>query len=448
MSRTQKHRPRRRHRPATAGVVALLQNVKQRRPRARPRTSSWPSSTRTRPTRPSGARTSRAQYDGYRRTVDTERTRFGGSEAFRKLDADPRLQAHLRGLRLRDRLQRGARPRLHAVRPGQTRACTKRSSRALPALPRLDHPGLPQGRRRRRHEGLREGLRDAVRGGARSWSSTRSPASTATTRRPCGCASRGPGSSPASQALKAKQGVADYDPNRDATRQEMRSFVCGQCHVEYYFKGARQGRDLSLGERPQGRGDRGLLRQRRASRTGRTPRPAHQVLKAQHPEFEMWSQGIHARAGVACADCHMPYKRVGALKVSDHWVRSPLLNVDRACQTCHPVPEAELQARVLEPSRTAHTRCCSARPRRRRSTCCDAIEAAQEAPACRRRSSQAARGSHRKAQWRLDFVAAENSMGFHAPQELARILGEAIDYARQGEMAARLLKTQRALSHA
>ena len=70
------------------------------------------------------------------------------------------------------------------------------------------------------------------------------------------------------------------------------------------------------------------------------------VLKAQHPEFEMWNQGIHARSGVACADCHMPYKREGALKISDHHVRSPLLNINRACQTCHKWPEAELKARV------------------------------------------------------------------------------------------------------
>ena len=59
-----------------------------------------------------------------------------------------------------------------------------------------------------------------------------------------------------------------------------------------------------------------------------------QVLKAQHPEFEMWNQGIHARSGVVCADCHMPFKREGALKISDHHVRSPLLNINRACQTC------------------------------------------------------------------------------------------------------------------
>ena len=49
---------------------------------------------------------------------------------------------------------------------------------------------------------------------------------------------------------------------------------------------------------------------------------------------------------------------------------------------------------------------------------------------------QAAATFHKKAQWRLDFVAAENSMGFHAPQEMARILGEVIDHARQGQLEA------------
>jgi len=47
----------------------------------------------------------------------------------------------------------------------------------------------------------------------------------------------------------------------------------------------------------------------------------------------------------------------------------------------------------------------------------------------------------RKAQWRLDLIAAENSMGFHVPQEAAMVLGEALDYARQGELAATRWKT-------
>lgn len=39
------------------------------------------------------------------------------------------------------------------------------------------------------------------------------------------------------RAYKASQGVKDYDVNRDATRQEMRAYVCAQCHVTYYFRG-------------------------------------------------------------------------------------------------------------------------------------------------------------------------------------------------------------------
>ena len=39
------------------------------------------------------------------------------------------------------------------------------------------------------------------------------------------------------RALKAFQGVPSYDVNTMATHQEMRSYVCGPCHVEYYFKG-------------------------------------------------------------------------------------------------------------------------------------------------------------------------------------------------------------------
>ncbi|MDQ2669152.1 MAG: ammonia-forming cytochrome c nitrite reductase subunit c552, partial [Gemmatimonadota bacterium] len=34
-----------------------------------------------------------------------------------------------------------------------------------------------------------------------------------------------------------------------------------------------------------------------------------------------------------------------------------------------------------------------------------------------------------------DFIEAENSMGFHADQEAVRILGKAIDFARQGQLA-------------
>ena len=234
------------------------------------------------------------------------------------------------------------------------------------------------------------------------------------------------------RTLKATQGIADFDPNRDATRQEMRSFVCGQCHVEYYFKG--EGKIVTY---PWANGVRADDIEAYYDQEGFTDwvhaETGTQVLKAQHPEFEVWQQGIHARAGVACADCHMPYERVGALKVSDHWVRSPLLNINRACQTCHVVAEQEIEARVLTIQDRHHA--LLQRAARATTDMLDAIVAARQAGVAES-ALQPAQALHRKAQWRLDFVAAENSMGFHAPQELARVLGEAIDYARQGQLAA------------
>ena len=158
------------------------------------------------------------------------------------------------------------------------------------------------------------------------------------------------------------------------------------------------------------------------------------MLKAQHPEFELWSQGIHARAGVACADCHMPYKRVGAMKISDHHIRSPLLNINNACQTCHNVPEAELLARAetIQQRNTDLTRLALDVL----VELIDDIKAAQDAGAADARLAEA-RGYQRKASFYVDFVEAENSSGFHAGQEAARILAESIDFSRKGQLALR-----------
>jgi nitrite reductase (cytochrome c-552) len=231
-----------------------------------------------------------------------------------------------------------------------------------------------------------------------------------------------------------------YDPNVDGTRQEMRSFVCGQCHVEYYC-----GPKTTLffpwaggltADKIEAHYDGFRFEDGHRFFDWKHAETGAEVLKAQHPEFELWSQGIHARSGVACADCHMPYKREGAMKVSDHWVRSPLLNISRACQVCHSYPESEIQARVDAIQTRTHDlleRAASALI-----DMLDAIVAAKEAGATETDLAEALE-LQRKAQWRLDFVAAENSMGFHAPAESARILGESIDYSRQAQLSATML---------
>ncbi len=231
-----------------------------------------------------------------------------------------------------------------------------------------------------------------------------------------------------------------YDPNVDGSRQEMRSFVCGQCHVEYYcgpkttlFYPWNNGLKV---EQIESYYDAYTFPDGHRFYDWQHEETGAEVLKAQHPEFETWSQGIHARSGVACADCHMPYKREGAMKVSDHWVRSPLTNISRACQVCHPYAEGEIQQRVDVIQARTHE--LMSRSAAALVAMLDAVKAARGAGATDDQLAPV-RAFHRQAQWRLDFVAAENSMGFHAPQESARILAEAIDYARQGELAARAL---------
>lgn len=289
------------------------------------------------------------------------------------------------------------------------------------------------------------------------------------------------------KALKAHQGIKDYDANTQATHQEMRTFVCAQCHVEYYC-GPKVtllfpwGNGLKVQEIEQFYDNYRFPDGHRFYDWAHAETGA-ELLKCQHPEFEMWSQGIHAARGVACADCHMPYQRRGATKVSDHWVRSPLLDVARSCQTCHPYPEqdivsavADMQGRnyqLMQQAGSALTGMLNAfKPIRAPfdqknraeaeakakdtlakdeayAKLSDADKAKKLADATKSAlndlwAAQVAKDPqltafaelHRKAQWRLDFVAAENSMGFHAPQEAARILGESIDFSRQAQIKA------------
>ncbi len=388
------------------------------------------------------------QFDLYRRTVDQVRTRFGGSEAMQRTptEADPRSVV------AQSRLEED--PRLKTIWAGYAFATDFREERGHAYM--LDDQAFTERQQVVRQPGTcanchastynvykKLGAGDLVKGFealnqmpyAEARQHLTHPVACIDCHDPQTMALRitRPAFMEGIKAYKASQGIADYDANRDATRQEMRAYVCGQCHVEYYFKGKEKRltypwhNGLKV-ENMLAHYDEAGFKDWTHEGTGA---PA---LKAQHPEFEMWNQGIHARAGVACADCHMPYTRVGAFKISDHHVRSPLLNISKACQTCHNVPEAELKARAEE---------IQARVHGLRNHAMNAVVALIG-------DLEAARGTgmaesalgpvlqlQRHAQFRLDFVEAENSTGFHAPGEAARILGEAIDLARQGQIVLR-----------
>ncbi len=400
------------------------------------------------------------QYDSYKRTVDTERTKHGGSDAFQKLDQDPRWREIFKGypfgvdyreerghaymLKDQDETERVT----HFKQPG---SCLHCHAAAIPAyieagLKAGVAPG-PENREAQIQKGF-EALCAMPYGEARTHvehpvtCTDCHEAETMNLRvsRPAfvnGIRALARSDYPTPHLPSIERWRRDgregtYDPNKEASRQEMRSLVCAQCHVEYYFKG--QGKLVTY---PWDKGLRVEQIEAYYDEVGHVDwkhkDSGAPALKAQHPEFELWSQGIHARSGVACADCHMPYVREGAIKVSNHHVRSPMLNVAQACQTCHRYPEEEIRARV----EAIQDRNQSLMDRAEEAIV--ALIAAIKNASDRGAGDEALKGPRdlqRKAQWRLDFIAAENSTGFHAPQESARILGEAIDYARQGQILA------------
>jgi nitrite reductase (cytochrome c-552) len=235
------------------------------------------------------------------------------------------------------------------------------------------------------------------------------------------------------KALKASQGVANFDVNRDASHQEMRAYVCGQCHVEYYFKAPNKTLTFPWSEGVKA--DQILAYYEKNPHKdwihtdAKTP-----ALKAQHPEFELWSQGTHGKSGVSCADCHMPYKRSGSIKFTDHHIQSPLLNIGAACQTCHRQSEAFLLSRVTDIQEKSFSL---------RNVAMDAVVALiadLKAAIAENKAAdvvETAQKHHRRAQFFLDFIEAENSTGFHAPQEAARVLALSIEESRKGQLALR-----------
>lgn len=389
------------------------------------------------------------QYDSYRRTVDQVRTRFGGSEAVPRTptSADPR------SIVAQSRLEED--PRLKTMWAGYAFATDFREERGHAYM--LEDQTLTERQQVAKQPGTcmhchasvylpykRLGNGDVMAGFARMnqmpYAEARKqvthPVACIDCHDPSSMALRvtRPGFIEGIKLVKASQGQADYDVNRDASRQDMRAFVCGQCHVEYYFKGPEKRLTYpwekglkadQILEYYEGNGFKDWTH----AETGAN------ALKAQHPEFEMWNQGVHAKSGVTCVDCHMPYTRTGGLKVTDHHVRSPLLNINRACQTCHRWSEDELRERV-------HT--IQDRTYEMRNVAMDALVALIDDIKKARASNgpsaaiAAAQGFQRKAQFMLDFIEAENSMGFHAPQEAMRVLAKSIDFTRQGQVAIRM----------
>ncbi|EOG7165385.1 ammonia-forming cytochrome c nitrite reductase subunit c552 [Campylobacter fetus] len=290
---------------------------------------------------------------------------------------------------------------------------------------------------------------------------------------------------------------ADKEQGVKATREEMRTLVCAQCHVEYYFKPTGE-KVKVMGEsiakdatKTWWNGKQKTYDEFDSWRDGNKPTQIevdgieliypwsywkkgtpfriemfddhyeavrgvfdkdwpHKITKApmlkiQHPEYELYSGGIHAANGVSCADCHMPYIRKGSKKMTNHNVTSPLANINAACKTCHTQSEDYLKSQIKDIQnsvafdlRTAEYSIVSL------ITDIKNLRDALSAIPAFQKDGKADEGKisaelkdvlelHRKSQMRADFVGAENSTGFHNPREASRMLLQSVDMARQGQ---------------
>ena len=420
---------------AVFGVLALLVSIIERKQEARTTFVKVVDVADDEPDPALWGRNFPAEYDAYLRTMRTAELvsyspfgRYGGSEAFSRLDKYPELVRLFAGypFSIEYREERGhlnavadmlATKRLGDAKPGTCMTC---KSSGVPRLMKTLGPeafyGTPVKDLVVAHPELKFSISCADCHDAKS-QALRVPR-------------------PAFQEAMAARGI----DLAAASHADKRTQVCAQCHVEYYFKGPGKylvhpwAKGLEIESIEAYYDEIGFRDWDHAE----TKAP---LVKIQHPEFELWSSGIHARSGVACADCHMPYKREGAVKVTDHWIRTPLVNLTNACAGCHRLSETELRARVLE----AQDRTFELLNRAGKAIIAgqDAVKLAME-KGVPEADLAAARALHRRAFIRWDFLSAENSMGFHSPQEAARILGDAIDYARQMELAAVRAQANRA----
>ncbi len=223
---------------------------------------------------------------------------------------------------------------------------------------------------------------------------------------------------------------------KKATREEMRTYVCAQCHSEYYFepgttrvvfpwdKGFKPEEMYSYyAEKPNG-----FMQDWKHADSGAA------MLKAQHPDYETFANGTHAKAGVTCADCHMPYMRKNGQKYSSHYVTSPLKTLDASCSPCHSQEAAWLNERVKTIQDQTFTLQHTAGQNVAKAHA--AIKKASALANVDQNELANSRELVRKAQWMWDIVAAENSMGFHNTDQIMTTLGQANELAHQAIQSA------------
>jgi nitrite reductase (cytochrome c-552) len=240
----------------------------------------------------------------------------------------------------------------------------------------------------------------------------------------------------------------------ELSRQEKRTAACAQCHITYYVprdKDKKVNADVNLpwtGAKWGGITIEHIVKDLLSDISRiewKQEVTGFDMPFIRHPEFELFTnKSTHFNAGVSCADCHMPYTRTGAYKISDHDVTSPLKREMRACVQCHTESSEWLREQV----NTTQDRTTSLLLRGGYGTAVAAklFELTHKHEAAGKKFDRAmydaAKKNYMEAFLRVVFIGAENSTGFHNPSEAMRVLGDAVAFASKSENLLRQMLTK------
>ncbi|UCG78592.1 MAG: ammonia-forming cytochrome c nitrite reductase subunit c552 [Nitrospirota bacterium] len=242
--------------------------------------------------------------------------------------------------------------------------------------------------------------------------------------------------------VKALEGMG-VDPGK-LTRQEMRSVACAQCHVTYNIKKDDNKKSVGIYFPWQGSTWENItveniikqIRNDASVREWKHKVTGYPMPFMRHPEFELFSlKSVHWNAGASCADCHMPYTKVGAKKVSDHRVTSPMKNDMKACMQCHTESKEWLKEQVTAiQDRTVSLMIRAGYATATTAKLIEKVHTAQaEGKMIDKELYEKARDYYLEAYFRSLYIGAENSVGFHNPTEALRVLGDAVAFATKSE---------------
>jgi nitrite reductase (cytochrome c-552) len=237
------------------------------------------------------------------------------------------------------------------------------------------------------------------------------------------------------------------------THQQKRSVVCAQCHVTYSIKKDENKKSVGIyfpwqGSEWENISVENIIKQIRSDPTVNEWTQKVTGFKMpfmRHAEFELFTRdSVHWKAGAACADCHMPYTKIGSAKVSDHRVTSPLKNDMKACMQCHTESPEWLKEQVIAiQDRTASLMIRSGYAT---ATAAKLLEKAHEAQAAGKNIDkelyEKAKDFYMEAYFRTLYIGGENSVGFHNPTEAARILADSTAFAGKSEALLRQALTK------